>query len=105
MTATVLSATLLKAAVVNVVPPVHWVFRYSTREMAKRVPNMLAKMVRESKVSAQRNTTQSRGCCPESIKALVQFAPCLLVCGMVQPTRLNTNLRVLQAVPSSPHYF
>mmetsp|Transcript_20411 Transcript_20411/g.37165 ORF Transcript_20411/g.37165 Transcript_20411/m.37165 type:complete len:486 (-) Transcript_20411:120-1577(-) len=38
-----------EAAVVNVVPPIHWVFRYSTREMAKRVPGMLARMVRDSK--------------------------------------------------------
>mmetsp|Transcript_59753 Transcript_59753/g.142172 ORF Transcript_59753/g.142172 Transcript_59753/m.142172 type:complete len:502 (-) Transcript_59753:58-1563(-) len=41
-----------EAAVVNVVPPIHWVFRYSTREMAKRVPSMLSKMVRESKTNA-----------------------------------------------------
>mmetsp|Transcript_19442 Transcript_19442/g.45197 ORF Transcript_19442/g.45197 Transcript_19442/m.45197 type:complete len:530 (+) Transcript_19442:31-1620(+) len=40
-----------EVAVVNVVPPIHWVFRHAAHELAKRVPGMLAKMIHESKTN------------------------------------------------------
>jgi len=48
------SKTRMRAelAVVNVVPPINWVFRQSAKEIMKRVPGMLSKMVAESKTNA-----------------------------------------------------
>mmetsp|Transcript_27374 Transcript_27374/g.63179 ORF Transcript_27374/g.63179 Transcript_27374/m.63179 type:complete len:494 (-) Transcript_27374:81-1562(-) len=39
-------------AVVNVVPPINWVFRQSAREIMKRVPGMMKKMVAESRTNS-----------------------------------------------------
>eukprot|EP00971_Amphidinium_carterae_P282666 5611843-Amphidinium_carterae.1 len=43
---------MTQVAVVNVVPPIHWVFRHAAHELAKRVPGSIegARAVRDGAV-------------------------------------------------------